>query len=120
MICKANGCSLPVNFVTHWHEKEKGEKLSRPKWGVCWYHRAADPNDWNEVSRRIELYRKELDLINAVKSLSHAMLQPVAGEKYCDWIARCEAYFNAVIIPNTDGGDGAHYFNEIYKIIKGE
>jgi len=118
MHCKANGCFLPVNFITHWHDLEKGEKSPRPRWGVCFYHRAAHPHDWKEVTRRINLYKKELDLINAVKSIDHIMLKPVVGEKYCNWIARCEAYFNVVIIPNTDGADGAHYFNEIYKIIK--
>ena len=117
MKCKANGCPLTVDFITDWHEKEKGEKTPRPKWGVCWYHRAADGVYWQETTNRINKYLDEIQLIRSVKAIEHQALKPIPGENVYNWIHRSESYFNAVIVPNYDSADAAEQFDKLLKII---
>lgn len=114
MQCKANGCPLKAEFVTNW---ETVENVTRPKWGVCWYHRQADPERWTITTERIKAYADIATAIRTIANNNHVIFQPIPGESVADYIKSVEATLNKLILGDLDPGAAADNFAKIIQLL---
>lgn len=96
--CKANGCPLPVDKVTHWHEPEKRGDRRVPRWGVCRFHAIAGGSDWVTVTRMIKENIKVIRLLFLIEALD-PVVKPITGEQVQAWTARVERHIRASVLP---------------------
>jgi hypothetical protein len=118
-ICKANGCPLPFEHVTHWYEPEGRNKPRRPKWGVCTFHHEAPADQWTATTRRILDNLRILQLINTTQTINEAELKPSHGEAVDKWISRLQKLMRQRILPDQ-GHDLAYQpgsFDAIHKLL---
>lgn len=102
--CKANGCPLPVDFVTHWHEPEKKGQRPRPKWGVCRFHKGADGSEWSAITKRILDAKRGLQMLHAVRSVTDTRLRPMSSETAEAWLSRVDTMLREQIRPEEKRG----------------
>ena len=116
-ICKANGCTLQAEFITDWHLDKDGK--NRPRWGVCYYHRMAKPEDWGRVTDRLRQYGHVAQGIRILASLNDPMFLPEPDEPYGCWLTRVDDMLSDLIFgqaPKKTGDDG---FAELRRILGG-
>ena len=115
MDCKANGCNQEAEFITHWHPRKLGQKSSVPKWGVCWYHRMARPNEWTKTTERISQYRSAVDITNGIRQLTDARLKPIPQETATHYFERLQKTLDRVICgePKSIPDQAANFGNII-------
>lgn len=102
--CKANGCPLPVDHVTHWHEPEKKGQRPRPKWGVCRFHKGADGSEWSAITKRIVDAKRCLQMLHAVRSVTDTRFRPAASESVEAWLSRVDSILHDQIRPDERRG----------------
>lgn len=98
-ICKAQGCPLPVDFVTDYWPTERRGQRPRPKWGVCAYHHEAEGVDWMATVERIKAQLVTLRLLALLDKVSDAELVPRTGETVSAWRDRLRQAMRARILP---------------------
>jgi glyoxylase-like metal-dependent hydrolase (beta-lactamase superfamily II) len=113
--CKANGCPLKAEFVTHWQTDHEGRNV--PKWGVCRYHRMTEPERWNEATRRLLLYAKMANALITIKTNADPLFMSLPGEGFNEWIERTERNLRDLVVGRIDPVDAAANFKKIINLL---
>jgi len=113
--CKANGCPLDVEFITHWEKNDDGRSM--PKWGVCRYHRAADPAEWGIVTQRCQRYQKIITLVVGLATMKEPVFMIQLDEPFSEWLERSEKSLRDLINGRDDPVDASANFEKIIQLL---
>jgi len=116
--CKANSCPLDVDFITNWENDEFGKK--RPKWGVCRYHRNAQPDEWVRTTDRIKANALGVLAIRTFRNIERdPVFKPIPGETTTAYFDRIENQVRLLINGNENEIDGDDAFRKIISLLSG-